>query len=557
MSYQVLARKFRPHDFAHVSGQEQVTRTLGNAIKRGKIAHAFLFCGPRGVGKTSVARVLSKALNCLKGPTAEPCLECSNCREITEGRSLGVLEIDGASHNSVDNVRELIDTLRGLPPPGYRYKVYIIDEVHMLSIAAFNALLKSLEEPPPHTVFILATTEVHKIPDTVISRCQRYDFRALTPELIEARLREIARLEQIDAEPEVLRMVARLADGSMRDGQSLLDRVQSFSDGKLTAADASQALGVAQRGLLLQLSGAIFGRDSAAALSLVQQAFSVGLDPKLFLDDFASHWRDILLAKFGGEKALAELGINQEVAVELQRQVSLVGTHDVQDLVHLAREGADGAMRSAFPKYMLEALVVRMSTREPVAEIGKILGAMQKGSSHAVAASVQSANRPAVAPIKAAPAVAPAASPVVAMRVPAAPATSSLDWRAFVNSTSGAALICENLKRLSVTTFAPGVLVAQGPRLSVDYLLDAANHEKLVNLLNNFEAASKWSIKLERSAAGTTAAPSSLADQDNKERVRAEKSELRDAAQHPAIESLRKVFPGSTLEKSKTSSRGN
>ena len=180
MSYLVLARKYRPSVFASVSGQEHVTRTLANALKRDKVVHAYLFTGPRGVGKTSVSRILSKAINCQNPKDAEPCLECVTCKEIGAATSLAVREIDGASHNSVENVRDLMDSFKSLPPPGYKRKIYIIDEVHMLSISAFNALLKSLEEPPPHTVFILATTDVHKIPETVISRCQRHDFRALS-----------------------------------------------------------------------------------------------------------------------------------------------------------------------------------------------------------------------------------------------------------------------------------------------------------------------------------------------------------------------------------------
>ncbi|MCB0310377.1 MAG: DNA polymerase III subunit gamma/tau, partial [Bdellovibrionales bacterium] len=197
MSYLVFARKYRPDSFATVSGQEHVTQTLSNAIKRDCVAHAYVFSGPRCVGKTSIARIFAKALNCENGPTATPCLECQNCKEISQGTSLAVREIDGASHNSVDNVRELIDSFRSLPAPGTRYKVYIIDEVHMLSLSAFNALLKSLEEPPPHTVFILATTEPHKIPDTVMSRCQRHDFRSLSLESIQSRLADIAEKESL------------------------------------------------------------------------------------------------------------------------------------------------------------------------------------------------------------------------------------------------------------------------------------------------------------------------------------------------------------------------
>lgn len=552
MSYLVLARKFRPQDFSSIAGQEHVTKTLGNAIAREQVSHAFLFCGPRGVGKTSVARVLAKALNCEEGPTANPCLKCTNCVEITEGRSLAVREIDGASHNSVDNVRDLIETLRSQPPPGSKYKVYIIDEVHMLSIAAFNALLKNLEEPPPNTIFVLATTEPHKIPDTVISRCQRYDFRAMTTDVIEARLREISRAEAIDAEPEVFRMIARLARGSMRDAQSLLDRVRSFSDTTLTAQDASLALGVAERGLLIELSKAVFDHDSDLVLQLLERAFSTGLDPRLFLDEFVSHWRDLLLAKFGGEKSLKRNGVPEDVQTELLRQVESAGAQDLQDLVHLAREGADEAMRSSYPKHSLEALTVRMATRAPVHELGELISLLKKNGTK-VALDENSAAKqktPNVRPV-AKVATVPKAKVPATVEKQAVQTTSSSSWREFVHlvTQKEKGAFGEFLKRLSVIDFENGKLSATGAKLVFNYFQDRENKEKLVELLNTYKTNATWIVHIDLVNENAGTSVKSLHEEERDDRKHQEQKRFQNATSNEAVENIKKFFPGSVLEK--------
>lgn len=527
MSYLVLARKYRPDSFASVSGQEHVTRTLSNAIKRNKVAHAYLFAGPRGVGKTSVSRIFSKALNCAKGPTAEPCLECQNCKEIAAGTSLAVREIDGASHNSVDNVRELIESFRALPAPGSRYKIYIIDEVHMLSTSAFNALLKSLEEPPPNTVFILATTEAHKIPDTVISRCQRHDFRALNFADIEARLREIAKFEKLKAEPDALRMIARLSDGSMRDAQSLLDRVQSFCEGMITAEEASAALGSVERRVLFDISRAVFERNPDSALRSLGGCFQSGVDPVLFLKEFAAHWRDLLMARFGSEDALQAIGLSSDEKHELQAVATRASDADLQDLVHLAREGADAALRSAYPKYALEALLVRMSTREPVQELSTVISHL-KGVLGTGKEAVSNQSVPVVGKT-----TAPARAP---------------EWPGFVSFVASniSKIIAEQLKRLSVESFAKGTLSLKGPEFSVQYLSEAGNKSKLLKALEAYSGVANWSIKLEVGEAGATSG--SLRDEEIREKKQAEKVKTQSISNHPKIKSLQKAFPGSTIE---------
>lgn len=545
MSYLVLARKYRPEDFNTVTGQEHVTRTLANAIKRNKVVHAFLFSGPRGVGKTSVARVLAKALNCEKGPTATPCLKCSNCLEIGLGRSMAVMEIDGASHNSVDNVRDLIDTLRSLPPPGSRYKVYIIDEVHMLSVSAFNALLKSLEEPPPNTVFILATTELHKIPDTVISRCQRHDFRAITSDGVEDRLKEIAKLEKLDVEPEVFRIISRLSEGSMRDAQSMLDRVQSFASEKIGAKEVSQILGIVERALLFKISAAIFSKQAQEALTLVNQAFSTGLDPRIFLKDFVTHWRELLLAKFGGEAALKSIVVSADDIVELRRQVESLNQHDLQDLVHLAMHGADGAIRSTYPKYVIEALLVRMATRESVVEIGKIIANNFSDNKTPVARvnkpsmNLESNNQPS-------PVVVTKASTFTKLQDQATP-----DWKAFVSfaQDQGARMLSEQLKHVGIKQFTWGVLHVSGGSLIASSFQRAENVEKLKDLLVKYSQSAGvntavWDFKIEKA----DVAEGSIVHTQKVEKKKARDEGFEDANKHPLVEDLKKLFPGSEVE---------
>ena len=268
MSYQVLARKWRPQRFDDVVGQQAVTRTLRNALASGRLAHSFVFAGPRGVGKTTTARILARALNCAKGPTADPCGECDACIEIAEGRDMDVLEIDAATHTQVDNVREVIIEGLGILPVRDRYKVFVIDEVHQLSNHSFNALLKSIEEPPPHVVFMMATTELQKIPETVLSRSQVYEFRPISTKQIVEQLRRIAGAEGLVVDDAALLLVARDADGSMRDAESKLDQVIAFTGQTIAVDDIATVLGLVGRELLLDVVQAVADEDAAAAFAL-------------------------------------------------------------------------------------------------------------------------------------------------------------------------------------------------------------------------------------------------------------------------------------------------
>src|SRR4051812_21836813 len=272
MSYQVLARKWRPQQFDDVIGQPAVTRTLKNAITSKRIAQSFVFAGPRGVGKTTTARILARALNCVNGPTANPCGECDTCREIAEGRDMDVLEIDAATHTGVDNVREVIINGLSFMPVRNRYKVFIIDEVHQLSSSSFNALLKSVEEPPPHVVFMMATTELDKIPETILSRSQVYEFRTIGTKAIADQLRTIVQAEAIEASDEALFLIARDADGSMRDAQSKLDQVIAFTGNRIAVHDVGSVLGLVGREMVLATVQAVADEDAAAAFTLAGQA---------------------------------------------------------------------------------------------------------------------------------------------------------------------------------------------------------------------------------------------------------------------------------------------
>ena len=307
VSYRVFARKYRPRTFAEVVGQEHITRTLQNAIRQDRLAQAYLFVGPRGIGKTSTARILAKALNCEKGPTSEPCGQCPSCLEIAEGNNLDVLEIDGASNNGVDNIRDLRDNVQYTPTRG-PYKIYLIDEVHMLSAGAFNALLKTLEEPPPHVKFLFATTEAQKLPATITSRCQRFDLRRIPDEKIAAHLLFIAEAEKIALEEAAAQAIARGADGGLRDAESMLDQLVAFCGEKISAADVLDVFGFTARETIGDLAAALLHSDLPGALRLVGEQDAQGKDLGRLLGDLIQYWRDLLVARAAqsGSPALLE-----------------------------------------------------------------------------------------------------------------------------------------------------------------------------------------------------------------------------------------------------------
>src|SRR5438067_2984807 len=298
MKYQVIARKFRPQIFEEVVGQKPIVQTLQNAIQMDRIGHAYLFSGPRGVGKTTTARILAKGLNCVKGPTITPCNECPSCEEISSGKSIDVFEIDAASNTGVDNIRELRESAKYAAARS-RYKIFIIDEVHMLSTSAFNALLKILEEPPPHIVFIMATTERHKLPATILSRCQQFVFRAISPAEIHAHLRQIADREGVKIDDRALGYIVKASEGSMRDAQSLLDQIISFSGQQVVDEDVRDVLGLIPSEILDRTVAGVAERDSRSLIENIGQVVDQGLNLQQYLREFVSRVRDMLVLKLG------------------------------------------------------------------------------------------------------------------------------------------------------------------------------------------------------------------------------------------------------------------
>jgi DNA polymerase-3 subunit gamma/tau len=434
MAYQVLARKWRPQTFEEVMGQEPITRTLQNALSAGRVAHAFLFSGPRGVGKTSVARILAKALNCEAGPTPHPDNTCQVCKEITNGSSLDVLEIDGASNRGIDEVRDLREKIKYLPAQS-KYKVYIIDEVHMLTKEAFNALLKTLEEPPAHAVFILATTEPHKVPVTILSRCQRYDFRRIPTGVIQAHLARLAEQEGWNIDPEGLALVARAAEGGLRDAQGFLDQVVTFGGDGVSVPEIARILGVTDRRALLGALTAIIDRHGPDLLGLIEALYNQGQDLGRFYQDLILYARHLLVAGLHPEaRHLAAVADTEwEALIALAWRTPAVHLHN---LLSVLLQGEEDLKRAPQPRLALEVLLLRVIHLEPVLPLSDWLARLDSlekrlesglGTASVATGAGERQARPSL-PAAMEPAAASAAAP------PGVPVDAGLDeqWQAFL-----------------------------------------------------------------------------------------------------------------------------
>jgi DNA polymerase-3 subunit gamma/tau len=375
VSYQVFARKYRPQTFDDLVGQEHVTRTLKNAVEQNRLAHAYLFVGPRGIGKTSSARILAKALNCIHGPTTSPCGVCDNCKEIAAGNSLDVLEIDGASNNGVEQVRELRDNVRYAPAKA-RYKIYIIDEVHMLSKNAFNALLKTLEEPPPHVKFLFATTEVQKVPVTVLSRCQRFDLRRIPAELLAEHFVKVTQAERVEAEPEALALIARAAEGSARDGLSILDQAIAHGHDHVTAAQVREMLGLSDRGAIRALFAHLLNADAAAALAALGAQHDLGVDPVAVFRGLLETCHGVTRAKAGGGTDAALSAEEQEAFADWASGLGFAALHRLWQLL---LKGHGEVVSAPMPLEAAEMALLRIVHASSLPDPGELARRLASG----------------------------------------------------------------------------------------------------------------------------------------------------------------------------------
>jgi DNA polymerase-3 subunit gamma/tau len=543
LSYQVIARKWRPQVFADLVGQDHVSQTLLNALRHDRLHHALLFTGPRGTGKTSSARILAKAIRCPNAKEYVPCGVCQECLDISAGRALDVIEIDGASNNGVESIRELIDTVGYMPASGSR-KVYIIDEVHMLSTSAFNALLKTLEEPPPHVLFMMATTEVQKIPATILSRCQRFDFRRISTKAIASQLKTICTQDGLPFEPDALWLIARQGDGSMRDALSILDQLVTFSEGTLTLEKTVAVLGLTDRRLLFDAFTALANRDVKATLAVCEKVYAAGFEAKLFVQELLETLRNALFLRL--ESTLVDLPESDATALkELAKPLS---NEDLHLLFDMALKGIQDVTRATDTRIVLEMLLLRMSEAPRVQALTKWLQQTPEASSSEKLAApvpqkvspVANANKPSTTATPTAPArsEAPPESP---REIPPKAGSLAERWQDLVhkikavNGVVGAQLENSFLKSLEGQTAVIGI----PPKLKflLDQVQDPAFQRKALNYVTTFWGPG-FHLKFETAdEPGTT--PKVLTEQ----RQQSERDQIRTQIEnHPFVKSTQSLF---------------
>jgi len=503
MSYLVLARKWRPQNFEDVCGQSHITRTLQNAIRAGRIAHAYLFTGVRGVGKTTAARILAKALNCAQGPTPNPCNECVQCKEIIQGSCIDVIEIDGASNRGIDEVRQIIENVR-YQPARCAFKIYIIDEVHQVTKDAFNALLKTLEEPPASVKFILATTEPHRLPETILSRCQRFDFRRISLKEIVQRLGEVSAREGLKISQGALIAIAREADGSMRDAQSLLEQVLSCFGTEQQAAEVDETLlqnvlGLAERRMLFDISGSVIDGDGKRCLELVAQAAEQGRDFTRLSKDLVEHFRNLMVARLCGQKSpknLADgeraelLDLPDQEVTALGSQAAEVCIETLLDYLELMAAGEDEIARSPNPRFILETLLIRLALLPKTIPVNQLIERLTQLENRLVSeGKATPVGMKTVAP-RISSNVGPNSTEATALPI-SAPAVSQDKeqvWRTFVSFIGKEKkLLASHLESGSATAIGPETLtigVAEKHHLS--YLQDLENMTLLRSFAKRF-----------------------------------------------------------------------
>ena len=502
MSYEVFARKYRPQTFDDLVGQAHVSRTLKNAVAQNRLAHAYLFVGPRGIGKTSTARILAKALNCEKGPTVDPDGTCDNCKEIAAGNSLDVLEIDGASNNGVEQVRELRENVRYAPSKS-RYKIYIIDEVHMLTAAAFNALLKTLEEPPPHVKFIFATTEPQKVLPTIVSRCQRFDLHRIPAKLIADHLQFIAKKEKITLESAAAHSIARGAEGGLRDAESMLDQLVAFCGEKIAEDDVLNVFGFTSEQTVVDLTGKILGGETAAALDVLYQQCEAGKDMMRLMSDLISYLRDLLVFKAKPDAVVDD--VDPELQKALAAQAGVVENDRLLDLIDQFAQ-AEGRMKWAPNKKLhFEVAIIKAIqslNQATLDEVIEKLGELRDGKSSPAEKKTLAAES-VVAAVPAAPVkIAADTAASTTLRVAeTANGESDVDkiWesvyskipatKAFVRNSAVAAHVLPSEGRHFVLGFSP----AQKSPMDI---LGTATNRKLIETLLREVSGRDWTLKL-------------------------------------------------------------
>jgi DNA polymerase III subunit gamma/tau len=552
----VIARKWRPQVLQSLVGQGHIAQTLLNALQSNRIAHALLFTGPRGTGKTSAARILAKALRCPNAVNFVPCQVCPDCVDISKGRSIDVLEIDGASNNGVDSVRELRDSIGYLPSTG-KYKIYIIDEVHMLSTSAFNALLKTLEEPPPHVVFILATTEVQKLPNTILSRCQRFDFKTISQKEISQHLAFVCREEKVNFEDEALWLIAKQAKGSMRDSQSLLDQVITFTNGSVTTAQVTAVLGLIQRELINQALQFITTQNILELADVVGRFNISGSDPTLFIEDLLEQLRNALMIKIKAHTRNVPVDIPESEITVLTELVKDLREEDIHLLFDIALKGSQNLMRATEPRMALEMLLFKMASAPRVVNLAELIeagnsSAPPSGRREAPASPSNSRqlapppqNLPQTAPLPrmSAPNSSPSAASDQAQEESAPPAVKKDPWGRFVESVRASnGLLAALLEHTFVIEQTPEKLNLGMPE-KMGFLMDKIKDPKNMERLNTFiESYWKQNPVVDIVLMKGTAPQMTPKEKVNRAEAEKKTQDRLDVENHPLIKKTQSLF---------------
>lgn len=551
LSYQVIARRYRPQELDELIGQEHVRQTLLNALKSDRLHHALIFSGPRGTGKTSTARILAKTIRCPNVKDYVPCHVCKECEDIASGRSLDVIEIDGASHNGVDSVRELRDSVGFMPSSGSK-KIYIIDEVHMLSTSAFNALLKTLEEPPAHVLFIFATTEIHKLPATILSRCQRFDFRRIQTKVIAEHLAKICKQENINADPEALWSIARLGDGSMRDSQSLLDQSILFTNSELTAEKVAKVLGLIDRSLLFETLSAVMNRDHDVLLTILKRLLDSGFDPKIFVQSLLEQVRNLLILQTFSSKQETLIDLADSEIAQLKTLSGSFSNEDLHLLFDMTLKGANDLARANDPLLVLEMLLLRMAEAPRIKDLAEMMKSGGSAATSAVTKPKPATATVAVKKMVESKGIEPAntAPPTPSVRTatsPTPPADAPLEvrWKDVVekikavNGMVGAQL--ENCSLLSADNSKVILSVPEKLKFLFDKLNQPDFKKKVANYLSTFWGA-QYQIEVQV-AGGDPKVPMATPKQvaEKQETIRQDEVKKQIEA-HPFVQNAKKMF---------------